>query len=47
MFICTLTPDVYVEYFRDLSKLPVNEQWLPDLADIGRIMATYATEVIL
>lgn len=46
-FICTLTPDLYVEYFRDLSKLPVNEQGLPELADIGRTMASYATEVIL
>jgi len=43
-FICTLTPDLYVEYFRDLSKLPVNEQGLLDPADIGRTMAAYATE---
>jgi mannose-6-phosphate isomerase-like protein (cupin superfamily) len=45
-FVCTLTPDLYVEYFRDLSKLPLNEQGLPDLADIGRTMAKYATEVV-
>ena len=45
-FICTLTPDLYVEYFRDLSKLPVDEQGLLDLADVGRTMAAYATEVI-
>jgi len=45
-FICTLTPDLYVEYFRDLSKLPVNDQGLLDPADIGRTMARYATEVI-
>jgi mannose-6-phosphate isomerase-like protein (cupin superfamily) len=45
-FICTLTPDLYVEYFRDLSKLPVNEQGLLDPSDIGKTMAKYATEVI-
>ena len=44
--ICTLTPDLYVEYFRDLSKLPINEQGLLDPAHIGRTMARYATEVI-
>lgn len=45
-FICTITPDLYVEYFRDLSKLPVNEQGLLDPSDIGKTMAKYATEVI-
>jgi mannose-6-phosphate isomerase-like protein (cupin superfamily) len=45
-FICTLTPDLYIQYFRDLSKLPVDEKGLLDPADIGRTMATYATEVI-
>lgn len=45
-FICTLTPDLYVEYFRDLSKLPVNEHGQLDPADIGRTMAAYDTEVI-
>lgn len=46
-FICTISPDLYVEYFRDLSKLPVNAQGLLDPADVGRTMAKYATEVIL
>jgi len=46
-FICTLTPDLYVEYFRDLSKLPTNAQGLLDPADIVRTMARYGTEVIL
>ncbi|HEY1634677.1 MAG TPA: hypothetical protein VGF64_07965, partial [Acidimicrobiales bacterium] len=41
-----LTPDLYVEYFRDLSELPVNERGLLDPTDIGRTMAAYATEVI-
>ena len=45
-FICTLTPDVYVEYFRELGKLPVDELGLLDPADVGRTMAAYATEVI-
>jgi len=45
-FVGTLSPDLYVEYFRDLSKLPVDDQGLLSLADIGRTMANYATEVI-
>jgi mannose-6-phosphate isomerase-like protein (cupin superfamily) len=45
-FICTLTPDLYVEYFRDLGRLPVNQQGLLDPADIVRTMAAYGTEVV-
>jgi mannose-6-phosphate isomerase-like protein (cupin superfamily) len=45
-FICTLTPDLYVDYFRALGKLPVDERGLLDPADVGRTMAAYATEVI-
>lgn len=45
-FVCALTPDLYVEYFRDLSKLSVNEQGLLDPADIGRTIARYAIEAI-
>lgn len=45
-FICTLTPDLYVEYFRDLGRLPTNGDGPPSPADIGRTMAKYATEVI-
>jgi mannose-6-phosphate isomerase-like protein (cupin superfamily) len=45
-FICTLTPDLYIEYFRDLSRLPVDEQGLLSPADIGRTMAKYATDVV-
>jgi mannose-6-phosphate isomerase-like protein (cupin superfamily) len=44
-FICTLTPDLYVEYFRDLSRLSTASNGQLDPADIGRIMATYSTEV--
>ncbi len=45
-FINTLTPDLYVEYFRDLGKLPVGENGLLDPADIGRAMSRYHTDVV-
>ena len=45
-FLCAMTPDLYIEYFRDLSALPVNEQGLLNPEDIGKTMAKYATEVI-
>jgi mannose-6-phosphate isomerase-like protein (cupin superfamily) len=45
-FIGTLTPDLYVEYFRDLGKLPLDENGQLNPTDIGRTMAKYATEVI-
>jgi mannose-6-phosphate isomerase-like protein (cupin superfamily) len=45
-FIGTMTPDLYIEYFRDLGRLPVNEQGVLDPADIGRTMAKYATDVV-
>jgi len=45
-FINTLTPDLYVEYFRDLGRLPVDEKGLLSPADIGRTMARYDTEVV-
>ena len=42
----TFTPDLYIQYFRDLATLPVNAQGLLDPADIGRTMARYATDVV-
>ena len=45
-FIGTLTPDLYVEYFRDLGRLPVDDTGQLNPADIGRTMAKYATQVI-
>jgi quercetin dioxygenase-like cupin family protein len=45
-FICTLTPDLYVQYFRDLSQLFAGSSGQLDPADIVRTMAKYATEVI-
>jgi cupin domain len=38
-FIGTLTPDLYVEYFRDLGKLPVDDKGMLNPADIGQTMA--------
>lgn len=43
-FICTLTPDLYVEYFRDLTQLFAGNSGQLDPADIVRTMAKYATE---
>jgi hypothetical protein len=34
------------DYFRDLSKLPVDEEGVLNPADIGRRMAKYSTEVV-
>jgi len=46
VFITTLTPDLYVEYFRDLTQLSVDDRGMPNPADIGRTMARYDTEVV-
>ena len=45
-FICTVTPDLYIEYFRDLGRLPVDEKGMLNPADIGKTMANYATDVV-
>jgi mannose-6-phosphate isomerase-like protein (cupin superfamily) len=45
-FIGTMTPDLYVEYFRDLGRLPLDERGMLNPADVGRAMANYATEVV-
>jgi mannose-6-phosphate isomerase-like protein (cupin superfamily) len=45
-FIGTLTPDLYVEYFRDLGKLPLDQNGQLNPAHIAGAMAKYATEVI-
>lgn len=45
-FVGMLTPDLYVEYFRDLGKLAVDEKGQLNPADIGRAMSKYATEVV-
>ncbi|MHB1508726.1 MAG: cupin domain-containing protein [Acidimicrobiales bacterium] len=45
-FLCAMTPDLYVNYFRDLSALSLDEQGLLNPEDIRKTMAKYATEVI-
>lgn len=45
-FITTLTPDLYVQYFRDLGSLPVDDRGMPNPADIARLMARYDTHVV-
>ncbi len=45
-FIGTLSPDRYVDYFRDLGKLPLDDHGLLNPADIGKAIAGYATDVI-
>jgi hypothetical protein len=45
-FIGLMTPDLYIQYFRDLSQLPLDEQGMLRPADVARTMARYATEVV-
>jgi mannose-6-phosphate isomerase-like protein (cupin superfamily) len=45
-FLNTYTPDLYIQYFRDLAQLPVDERGLLSPADIGQTMARYATDVV-
>jgi len=46
IFICTLTPDLYLGYFRDLTKLFAGSSGQVDPAEIVRSMANYSTEVV-
>jgi mannose-6-phosphate isomerase-like protein (cupin superfamily) len=46
LFIGTMTPDLYIQYFRDIAQLPVDSQGLPNPADLARTMAHYATDVV-
>jgi mannose-6-phosphate isomerase-like protein (cupin superfamily) len=45
-FIGLMTPDLYIQYFRDLTQLPLDQQGLLLPADVARTMARYATEVV-
>jgi mannose-6-phosphate isomerase-like protein (cupin superfamily) len=45
-FLNTFTPDLYINFFRDLAHLPVNAQGVLEPADIGRTMAKYDTAVL-
>jgi len=46
VFLGTMTPDLYIQYFRDLAALPTGPGGLLNPADIGRVMSRYATEVV-
>lgn len=41
--LCTVTPDLYIGYFRELAKLPPGP---PDPKAVGAIMSRYETEVV-
>jgi hypothetical protein len=45
VFVGTLTPDLYVEYFRELRGLAWGPTG-PDPVEVGRVMARYSTEVV-
>jgi mannose-6-phosphate isomerase-like protein (cupin superfamily) len=42
---CTITPDLYIEYFRELAASPTGSGGL-DPRHVAEIMARYATEVV-
>jgi hypothetical protein len=41
--LCTVTPDLYIGYFRELAQLPPGP---PDPAAVGAVMTRYFTEVV-
>jgi hypothetical protein len=43
--LCTVTPDLYVDYFRDLASLRPVPCGL-DPREVAEVMARYATEVV-
>ena len=43
VMLCTVTPDLYIGYFRELATLPPGP---PDPKVVGEIMSRYATEVV-
>lgn len=45
VLLCTVTPDRYIDYFRELDRLPKSPAGL-DPAAVAEIMARYATEVV-
>jgi len=46
VFIGTMTPDLYIQYFRDLAALAAAQQGRLDPAEVTRTMARYATDVV-
>ena len=45
VLLCTVTPDLYIDYFRELAKLRPGPNGL-DPKQVGELMAHYATEVV-
>ncbi|MBV9577173.1 MAG: hypothetical protein JO057_01140 [Chloroflexi bacterium] len=43
--LCTVTPDLYINYFRDLAALTPGPTGL-DPEEVAAVMARYATEVV-
>jgi mannose-6-phosphate isomerase-like protein (cupin superfamily) len=46
VFIGTMTPDLYIQYFRDLAQFAKDNQRLLTPADVTRTMARYTTDVV-
>lgn len=45
VLLCTVTPDRYIDYFRELDRLPKKPGGLDPMA-VAEVMARYATEVV-
>jgi hypothetical protein len=45
VMFCTVTPNLYIEYFRDLATLVPGPGGL-DPKEVAAVMARYATEVV-
>ena len=45
VMLCTVTPDLYIDYFRDLASLRAGPNGL-DPKEVAEVMARYATEVV-
>jgi mannose-6-phosphate isomerase-like protein (cupin superfamily) len=45
VLLCTITPDLYIDYFRELASLRPGPNGL-DPNEVGQVMARYATEVV-
>jgi hypothetical protein len=44
--LCTVTPDLYIGYFRELAALPGTAGGGFDPVAVGQIMSRYATEAV-
>ena len=45
IMVCTVTPDLYIDYFRELGTLPMGPTGLDPRA-VAEVMSRYATEVV-